>query len=130
MKIRQSEPVFCSQKISSWRRKSCKQFPPGALQVAKNILRTCDTPSATCNVFQSSSLRDKLQEKLPRVTWPIGRNGDGERGRSEELARERIEILAPLAFSNTARSLLLPFTQATFKCALTIGFMENVSTRR
>ena len=73
VKIRQSEPVFCSQKISSWRRKSCKQFPPGALQVAKKILRTWDTPSATCNVFQSSSLRDKLQEKLPRVTWPIGR---------------------------------------------------------
>ena len=35
MKIRQSEPVFCSQEISSWWRKSCKQFPPGAFQVAK-----------------------------------------------------------------------------------------------
>ena len=35
VKIRQSEPVFCSQEISSWRRKSCKQFPPGALQVAQ-----------------------------------------------------------------------------------------------
>ena len=35
VKIRQSEPVFCSQEISSWRRKSCKQFPLGALQVAK-----------------------------------------------------------------------------------------------
>ena len=41
------------------------------LQVAKKIWRTCVTPSATCNVFQSSSLRDKLQEKLPRVTWPL-----------------------------------------------------------
>ena len=74
MKIRQSEPVFCSQEISSWRRKSCKQFPPGALQVAKKILQTCDTPSATCNVFQSSLLRDKLQENLPRVTWPLSSN--------------------------------------------------------
>ena len=35
VKIRQSEPVFYSQEISGWRRKSCKQFPPGALQVAK-----------------------------------------------------------------------------------------------
>ena len=54
------------------RRKSCKHFPAGALQVAKKILRTYDTPSATCNVFQSSSLHCKLQEKLPRVTWPLG----------------------------------------------------------
>ena len=29
-KIRQLEPVFCSQEFSSWRRKSCKQFPAGA----------------------------------------------------------------------------------------------------
>ena len=67
VKIRQSKPVFSSQEISSWRRKSCKQFPVGGCK-----LRTCDTPSATCNVFQSSSLRDKLQEKLPRVTTPLG----------------------------------------------------------
>ena len=55
------------------RRKSCKQFPAGAFQVAKKIyfMRTCDPPSATCNVFQSSSLRCKMQEKLPRVAWPF-----------------------------------------------------------
>ena len=71
VKIRQSAPVFCSQEISSWRRKSCKQFPlTGGVASCEKILRTCDTPSATCNVFQSSSFRDKLQEKLPRVTWP------------------------------------------------------------
>ena len=70
MKIRQSEPVFCSQEISSWRRKSCKQFPAGGIASCEEILRTCDTSSATCNVFQSSLLRDKLQQKLPRVTWP------------------------------------------------------------
>ena len=46
--------------ISTWGVTSCEK-----------ILRTCDTPSATCNVFQSPSLRDKLQEKLPRVTWPF-----------------------------------------------------------
>ena len=34
-------------------------------------LRTCDILSATCNVFQSSSLRCKLYGKLPRVTWPL-----------------------------------------------------------
>ena len=45
-------------------------FHRGRCKLGK-ILRTCATPSATCNVFQSSSLRDKLQEKLPRVTWPL-----------------------------------------------------------
>ena len=44
MKIRQSEPVFCSQEISSWRRKSCKQFPPGALQVAKKYCERVTPP--------------------------------------------------------------------------------------
>ena len=34
-------------------------------------LRTCDIPSATCNVFQSSQLHCKLQGKLHRVTWPL-----------------------------------------------------------
>ena len=38
----------------------------------EKISRTCDTPSETCDVFQSSSCRGKLQEKLPRVTWPLG----------------------------------------------------------
>ena len=41
---RQSEPVFWSQKISSWRRKSCKQFPPGALQVAKKYCERVTPP--------------------------------------------------------------------------------------
>ena len=36
------------------------------------IAKTCDPPSATCNVFLSTSLRFKLEEKLPRVTWPLG----------------------------------------------------------
>ena len=44
VKIRQSEPVFCSQKISSWQRKSCKQFPPGALQVAKKYCERVTHP--------------------------------------------------------------------------------------
>ena len=44
VKIRQSEPVFCSQKISSWRRKSCKQFPAGALQVAKKYCERVTPP--------------------------------------------------------------------------------------
>ena len=43
----------------------------GGIASCEEILQTCDTLSATCNVFQSSSLRDKLQEKLPRVTWPL-----------------------------------------------------------
>ena len=43
----------------------------GSIASCEEILRTCDTLSATCNVFHSSSLRDKLQEKLPRVTWPF-----------------------------------------------------------
>ena len=44
VKIRQSEPVFCSQEISRWRRKSCKQFPPGALQVAKKYCERVTPP--------------------------------------------------------------------------------------
>ena len=44
MKIRQSGPVFCSQEISSWRRKSCKQFPPVALQVAKKYCERVTPP--------------------------------------------------------------------------------------
>ena len=44
VKIRQSEPVFCSQEISSWRRKSCKQFPPWALQVAKKYCERVTPP--------------------------------------------------------------------------------------
>ena len=60
-----------------------RRFQAGGERVVNNvqqgvasceeILRTCDTPSATCNVFQWSSLRDKLQEKLPRVTSPYVR---------------------------------------------------------
>ena len=34
VKIRQSKPVFCSQEISSWRRKS---FPAGGCKLRKNI---------------------------------------------------------------------------------------------
>ena len=34
------------------------------------ILKRCGIPSATSITFQSSSLRCKLQEKLPRVTLP------------------------------------------------------------
>ena len=45
--------------IYNFRRARCK---------LRKKLRTCDNPSATCNVFQSSSLRCKLQGKLPRVT--------------------------------------------------------------
>ena len=53
-----------------------------ALQVARKVelsstfrnvarqVAACKMSSATCNVFHSSSLRCKLQEKLPRVTWP------------------------------------------------------------
>ena len=44
VKIRQSKPVFCSQEISSWRRKSCKQFPAGALQVAKKYCERVTPP--------------------------------------------------------------------------------------
>jgi len=33
-------------------------------------LPTCDTPSATCMVFYSSSLRVKLEENLILVAWP------------------------------------------------------------
>ena len=44
MKIRQSRPVFCSQEISSWRRMSCKQFPPVALQVAKKYCERVTPP--------------------------------------------------------------------------------------
>ena len=47
VKIRQSEPVFCSQEISSWRRKSCKQFPAGALQVA---IKYCERVTPLCNL--------------------------------------------------------------------------------
>ena len=81
VKIRQSRHVFCSQEISSWRRKSCtavNDFHRGVASCEK-ILRTCDTSSATCNVYQSSSLRDKLQEKLPRVTWPLLRGTQREK---------------------------------------------------
>ena len=44
VKIRQSGPVFCSQEISSWRRKSCEQFPVGALQVAKKYCERVTPP--------------------------------------------------------------------------------------
>ena len=44
VKIRQSKPFFCSQEISSWRRKSCKQFPGGALQVAKKYCERVTLP--------------------------------------------------------------------------------------
>ena len=53
-----------------------------ALQVARkvelstfrNIARqvaVCNMSRATCNIFHSSSLRCKLQEKLPGITWPL-----------------------------------------------------------
>ena len=50
VKIRQTEPVFCSREISSWRRKSCKQFRAGALQVAE---KHCErvTPSLQLAMF-------------------------------------------------------------------------------
>ena len=60
-----------------------KRFQAGGERVVNNFqLERCKlrknianvwhrTPSATCNVFQSSPLRDKLQEKLPRVAWPL-----------------------------------------------------------
>ena len=67
VKIRQSEPVFCSQEISSWRRKSSKQFPAGALQVAKKY---CERVTPPLQCFSVVFVRDKLQEKLLRVTWP------------------------------------------------------------
>ena len=54
---------FLKTYINNFRRARCK--------LRKKKLRTCDTPSATCNVFQSSSLRCKLQGKSPRVTWPL-----------------------------------------------------------
>ena len=53
-----------------------------ALQVARKVelsstfrnvarqVAACNMSSATCNVFHSPSLRCKLQEKLPHVTWP------------------------------------------------------------
>ena len=44
VKIGQSGPVFCLQDISSWRKKSCKQFPPGALQVAKKYCERVKLP--------------------------------------------------------------------------------------
>ena len=44
VKIRQSKPVFCSQEISSWRRKRCKQFRAGALQVAKKYCERVTPP--------------------------------------------------------------------------------------
>ena len=37
VKIRQSKPFFCSQEISSWRKKSCKQFPGGHCKLRRNI---------------------------------------------------------------------------------------------
>ena len=46
------------------------EISSGRIASCEKILRTCDTPYATCNVFQSSTLRDKMQEKLPRVRWP------------------------------------------------------------
>ena len=54
-----------------------------ALQVARKVelsstfrnvarqVAACNMSSATCNVFHPSSLRCKLQEKLPHVTWPL-----------------------------------------------------------
>ena len=54
-----------------------------ALQVARKVelsstfhnvarqIAACNMSSASCNVFHSSSLRYKLQEKLPRVTLPL-----------------------------------------------------------
>ena len=53
-----------------------------ALQVARKVglsstfrnvarqIAACNMSSAICNVFHSSSLRCKPQEKLPRLTWP------------------------------------------------------------
>ena len=54
VKIRQSKPVFCSQEISSWQRKStsCKQFPAGALQVAKKY---CGRVTPSLQLAMSSS---------------------------------------------------------------------------
>ena len=52
-------------KLAVGEKKSCKQFYEVRSKLRKNI--AC---SATFNVFQSSSLCCKLQEKLPRVTWP------------------------------------------------------------
>ena len=53
VKIIQSEPVFCSQEISSWRRKSWKQFSAGALQVAKKYCGRV-TPPLQLATFSSS----------------------------------------------------------------------------
>ena len=44
VKIGQSKPVFSSQEISNWRRKSCKQFSVGALQVAKKYCESVSPP--------------------------------------------------------------------------------------
>ena len=43
----------------------------GFVASCEQKFRACDIPSATCTVLQSSSLRCKLQKKLPRVTWPL-----------------------------------------------------------
>ena len=61
VKMSQSERVLASfADIYNFQRARCK---------LRRKLRTCDTPSATCNVFQSSSLRCKLRGKLLYIAY-------------------------------------------------------------
>ena len=71
-KIRQSEPVFCSQEISSWRRKSCKQFPPGALQVAKKYCERVTPPLQIAMIFsrhRCETIKAMLHEAIFLATF-------------------------------------------------------------
>ena len=85
VKIRQSKPVFCSQEISGWRRKSCKQYPAGGCKLRKNIAnvwhplcnlqcfsvvivaRQVARKIASCNIalsFLSADLPSRVRAKL------------------------------------------------------------------
>ena len=70
VKMSYSEHVVCaSWKISRGGQKEELIISNRHIASFEKVLRTCDTLSATCNVFHSSLLQHKLQEKLPCVTW-------------------------------------------------------------
>ena len=65
VKMRQSEFVFRSQEISSWRRKSCNQFPAGELQVAKKYCERVTTPLQLAMFFCRHRCETSCKKNCP-----------------------------------------------------------------
>ena len=81
MKIRQSEPVFCSQEILSWERKSCKQFPPGALQVAKEYCERV-TPPLQLAMFSVVIVTRQVARKIASCNMAFISTDESDKHRS------------------------------------------------